>query len=439
MRSRRGLAALVAAIAVMIGLPPLPAHADGAPVVRAAWSTREDPDTLRISATAASGIAGFRANIVARQTGDVVASIGAFTLESGTAQDGIWATAQPVRLPELGVYGIDVEATDAAGQTVQRKNAGELIYHVLTFFEGYKLDRTSVDFHHRSIAVQGRLKGRWPGTREVKPLAGETVQVGRSVLDAVQLTTGADGSFVGSLAIAEPITINALYHGEYGKFYWAQTDDTEIRVLSLPTKLSVNLNKTRLNAGEPITISGILTGKAPGHRREPLSNRSVWATVCWEENSCQFLDASADTDANGWYELTLIPYRSGYVKVGHGSDDPFVSSAGARSRQVVVLQLSEIREFWVVRRGGKVEVSGTIDFTSGFSPAVTPIQVQFSANGETGWSTVATLEVGGGQGPFSTVVSNRRGGYWRAYYAGRPDFFASSVSASQRLEGAVLS
>lgn len=52
-----------------------------------------------------------------------------FRLSSGTRRDGVWQTKEPLKLPELGTYRIDVDVTDADGERLRKESAGDLAYY----------------------------------------------------------------------------------------------------------------------------------------------------------------------------------------------------------------------------------------------------------------------------------------------------------------------
>jgi hypothetical protein len=162
----------VATAALVAAGAPAVAQAADAPTVNWANSDYDnDFGTLLVSATAPSGIATIRAHIVTWETQQEVAVTDAFTLREGTVADGVWASA-PILLDQLGTYRVHVEVTDTDGTQVRRDNAGDLFYAVATFFDGVTLNRTTVTYEKRTVTAKGTLKGRWPGSSEVKPLGG---------------------------------------------------------------------------------------------------------------------------------------------------------------------------------------------------------------------------------------------------------------------------
>ncbi len=75
-----------------------------APDVRWANSVPDDLGTLAVSISSDSAITGIRAHIVSDATHQEVAVVenDAFTLASGTPDDGVWHTKRPLDLADLG-------------------------------------------------------------------------------------------------------------------------------------------------------------------------------------------------------------------------------------------------------------------------------------------------------------------------------------------------
>ncbi|HEU4425728.1 MAG TPA: hypothetical protein VFR67_24595 [Pilimelia sp.] len=84
------------------------------------------------------------------------------------------------------------------------------------------------------------------------------------------------------------------------------------------------------------------------------------------------------------------------------------------------------------RRAGHVVAEGHVQF-EGFTPAVIPVDIQFSPTGTGRWCTVATVDSAEWDGTgyhFAAAVGHRTPGYWRASYPGVPDWFQPAVSAA---------
>jgi 5-hydroxyisourate hydrolase-like protein (transthyretin family) len=440
-RIRSAFAALVTAALILVGLPGA-VHAVDAPVVTAAHSdfaVGGDYGTLVVSAVGPSDIVSIRAHIATWVTNEEVAVSADFVLRSGTAQDGTWATAHPFLLASLGSYRVHVELTDADGTHVRQDNAGELFYGVVTSITDVTVNRTTVTYERRDVTLRGRLSGRWPGTGEIRPLEGRTVVV-YADLTFFEATTGSDGSFTGTVRITrEDDRVYAQYPVGSEPFFQSSISDfVPIAIRPRPTRFAVAVAPSTLDVGESVTVTGQLTWRTPAGWA-PIPNVGMGVLFCISADNCPTSVDYPTTDADGRFSVTSQPFQTGQYQVGFsavdnvtGNVDPFVAIAIKRSRTVVVFQPSEFSDFSAERdAGGDVLIKGHIQFTGNYTPAPVPVQIQFSRTGADGWRTVATVEAqwdGTGYG-FPTTVAGRRAGYWRAFYAGTPQFFASAVSS----------
>lgn len=105
-------------------IPAGAAQAAQPPSVPYAGSTQGDLGTLEIYVWAEAGVTSIRAQLFRQDTGERVATVTDFVLHEGTETAGLWRTPQPLQLGEMDVYGIAVEATDAAAGSVVRPPHG---------------------------------------------------------------------------------------------------------------------------------------------------------------------------------------------------------------------------------------------------------------------------------------------------------------------------
>jgi len=421
---RRSLAAAVSAVA-LVAVPTV-AHADTGPAVEWANSVSEDLGTLQVGAHADAGIASLRAYIVSYATGQDVAVVDDLALYSGTANEGVWRTPQPLKLPEYRGYRIDVEATDAAGGHADRRQVGDLAYVVHTELT-LTVPTTKVTYARRSVRASGVLTGRWPDTREVKPLVGEKIELS-NVWGGWQadIPAAPDGSY----AVTVPIDSNAFADGianveatflAHDQYTRGGTVSLQITADPARTKLTAQANPRRVDRGTAVVLSGQLLWRSPDQGWQPLPNAPVRAYYCVTGDYCPTDVGAATTDAAGRFELPDTPRTTGHYEIGYGSHDVFVANA-VGSADMVVYQPVEFSDFTVARdTAGVVTASGHVRFGSADQSTV-PVDIQFRARGTTEWKTVATVPNaqwdGTGGHFFSANVTGRPVGAWRAFYAG---------------------
>ncbi|MEU7943126.1 hypothetical protein AB0C50_00420 [Micromonospora taraxaci] len=412
-RFRFAAALAVAAATAIVGLPA-PAHADEVPVVTYARSDyNANMGILLVSITSPSDVTSVRAHIRDYNTRAEVAVEENFYLQSGTKRDGTWRSSA-ITIDKLGYYRVDMEVTDAAGHHVTQVDAGDLDYSVVTFFENVTLNRTAVTYENRTVTLRGWLKGRWPGSGEIRPLARFPMSV-TSDFSWNPVTTRADGSFVGTATISyenEMAWADYTYDNDHLHYGSSRSGETAITINKRPMRLTIAADRARILQGESVTVSGQLTWRTPeGWMPVPGANVGV-----------------ATTDAEGRYTATVSPYQTGPIGVGYSMHDDFVSDATA-STNITVLQPAAFTDFSAVRENATtVALSGQMEFNGGRSPGTAPLKVQFSQTGEDGtWSTPATIEADGSY-RFAAAIFKRAAGYWRVVYPGTSTSFQSATS-----------
>lgn len=429
-RSRFAVAIAVAAATAIVGLPAT-AHADEIPVVTSAHSDYDlDRGTLLVSITSPSDVTDVRAHIREYNTGAEVAVQEDFYLQSGTERDGVWRS-NPIVLDKLGYYRVDVEVTDEAGHHVTQTDAGDLDYSVVTFFDNVTLNRTTVTYENRNVTVRGWLKGRWPGSGEIRSLGRFPMSVNAGFSwDAV--TTRADGSFTGTVTIGrKDVMVYASYSYDNDHLFHgsSRSAETPIAITKRPMRITIEADQSKILKDENVTVSGRLTWRTP-EGWVPVPGVEPGVSLCMSADYCRTYLGSATTDADGRYSLTTSPYESGRLQVGYSMNDEFVSAAIA-STNISVLQPAAFRSFSAVRENATtVALSGEMEFNGGLSPGTVPLKVQFSATGVEGtWGTQATIYAGASY-DFATSIYRKTAGFWRVVYPGTSTDFQSATSTS---------
>jgi len=424
------IAMSLAAVLLATVLSPAAARAAALPVINWAFSVNDDLGRLQTSISAEAGVASITAHVVSYATQQEVASTSAFTLREGTAQDGVWVTTDRFQIAQLGGYRVDMEVTDQDGQHITSPYAGELNYAVATFIDRARARPATVTYTDRDVTVSGRLRGRWPADGAVRSIGGFPMYASGPPFAYGETVTAADGTFSVVLHIEEAGFVMAAtgYDPQFSAYLSTQTEELPVRIKPAATKVTAKVSKQKVLAGESVTLSGQITWKSPDGWL-PLAGAQFGVLHCWTESDCSSI-AYPTTDAAGRYSLTVTPYRTGWYQVGVHPDDPF-KALGSAKADITVLQLTSIPDFTAQRDGdGDVVTAGHLRFDR-FTPGQPPVQIQYSANGHTGWQTVATVPAGGWDGsggyPFTATIPAGAAGWYRAVYAGTPDFFAAAT------------
>ncbi|MCX5385660.1 hypothetical protein [Streptomyces sp. NBC_00083] len=428
MASRRALLAYASVLAtgsLVLG-GTTAAHADSGVTgitVQEAHNDWTNNGKIVLSLTAPSAVKDVKVSLYSMETQQTVATVATFELTAGTAEKGTWKNRGRIQLPDLGSYRIDVSASDEGGDTLSAAGVGYFSYAVQTNMKDTKVDRTTVDYQHRSVTISGHLMGQWPGSGAVTPMGGLTVAV-NSYREYAEVTTAADGSFSATLPVTDQYQnrIEAAFQYDPNHVFYSQSSSKTF----------------------PITVKKTATRivETPGERKVPFKGtvNSTSATLLWNSptgwqpladktmgsNSFgDFVQRTTDAGGNALFPATQPLWSNSSIAVGWSSDDLFLADAQA-SVDIMVVQPAAFRSLSATRSdAATVEIDGTMGFEGNLTPATIPVNIQYSATGKGGWTTVATVPEAGWNGEgyaFSTTASQAGAGYWRATYTGAPQF-----------------
>ena len=123
------------------------------------WVSRDfegNTGVLLVSISAPESVRSVRADVKGRD-GQVIATTDKFWISGGDHEHGVWATAEPFQLAELGYYQVDVTVTDEAGATIKKVDAGTLFYVVVTSFDDLEVKPAAATYDQREITISGVL------------------------------------------------------------------------------------------------------------------------------------------------------------------------------------------------------------------------------------------------------------------------------------------
>jgi hypothetical protein len=416
---------LLASLAV-----PRPAYAAGNPYGYA-QSVWDDLGRIQVSATSDSAITAITAHLYKQNPTVEVAAVDDFQLISGSADNGVWQTPDTVKLSELGEYDILLDLTDADGDR-GTSFSDTFRYLIAPVFDPLTVDPTTVDIDHRTSAVSGRLLGRWPDTRELKPLGGKPVILSTGSADDAHLVTDGEGRFSAVAEILGPSLISASYYQRPEDLTAspAGTVPVEVTVHKATTRLSVQVDRPVINAGEQVTLSGKLEYQTAAGW-QPYGGVFVEALFITVTGNGPSRDL-AKTSSDGTYSLTLIPPISGSWRIEYdGRLDPYHGDTYATA-SVQVIQPVTIGDFSASRKGRQVAVRGRLQIPAWETPLSMDLDIEYSLTGQGGWAKVASLTAATTDGTFAGNVSAARMGYWRARYPGDGRDFPAAVSGTVR-------
>jgi hypothetical protein len=437
MRTARLITAVLAALTVIVF--PAAAQAAAGPEIEYAYSEFEgNTGVLLVGIRSADGVSEVQAD-VKDDTGTVIASTSSFWHYRGEGEYTVWATQEPFILPQMGYYPVDVRVTDTNGVTTAEKNAGTLSYVVATYIDSVTVKPATATYEKRTVTVTGVLKGRQPGTMELRRVPGAHIELMNT--EWQDTTTGPDGTFTAQIPIGESgrrIFVNFPYDPALPYHTPSSYDTPDVMIKPRATRVTSAVTAKRVKAGESITVSGTASWKTP-EGWAPVSEGRINVSACNAQDICKPFDVVPVT-ADGTYTLTVTPFesttlRSYYIPpyVAGGRTDPYVATS-QRDVQISVLQESSIPRFTASRESsGTVHLHGSVEFPGGhFTPVEIPVEFQFSETGTGDWLTIGDDDQsywdGEGGYEFEGRLAEPRSGWWRAHYPGDPAGFQASTS-----------
>ncbi|WP_051450958.1 hypothetical protein [Actinospica robiniae] len=411
------------------------AHATTGISVLFAVTDSSNNGKLDVSLSAPSDVTSLQVSLFSETTQQTVATVTNFKLVSGTAMDGVWQPKTRIQLPALDTYRIDVSAIDADGDTLSTTGSGYFDYDVQTNLDDATVDRTTVDYQDRSVTMSGHLMGKWPATGDVTPLADEEVDVS-SYSQYGSAITAADGSWSVTIPFTSEYQSSIQAEFAYDSGYVSSDPNSRFYDSSLSRSIGVKIKQTATKL--------FLT---PSARSVPFQGAvsSTSATLLWDSPSGwaplvgktlgsnsfgSFLQETTDANGNAVFPATPALWNDATISAGWDSDDVFLADAQASSA-ITVVQPSTFVSFTPTRTDAStVTATGDLGFSFD-TPGTIPVDIQFSATGKGGWTTVATVPNAWFDGPgygFSITIPSSTAGFWRATFSGGKQFESATSS-----------
>jgi hypothetical protein len=408
------------------------------PEIQYAYSEFEgNTGVLLVGIQSADGVSEIQAD-VKNEAGEIIASTSSFWHYSGEGENAVWATREPFILPQMGYYPVDVSVTDTNGVTTTEKNAGTLSYVVMTSIDSVTVKPATATYERRTVTVTGVLKGRLPGTMEMRRVPGADIEL--FAAQWYSATTGPDGKFTAEVPIAQSgdrIFVNFPQDNAMPYYMSSSFDTPTVLIKPRATKVTSTVTARRVKAGGSITVSGTVSWKTP-EAWVPVDAGHVNVSSCNAQDNCNSFDF-VPVAADGTYTLTLTPsatttLRSYYVPpdLPDGRTDPYVAMS-QHDVPIVVLQESAIPRFTASREeSGAVYLHGSVEFPGQLTPGQIPVEFQFSETGTGDWLAIGDDDQsywdGEGGYEFEGRLTEPRSGWWRARYPGDPSDFQAAIS-----------
>ncbi|MGW1025480.1 hypothetical protein ACWD4J_17545 [Streptomyces sp. NPDC002577] len=415
-----------ASVAAGLLLGPAPAaHAAVAPEL--VWAGGDGPASglVTLSAQSDSAITSITAHLYAPDApegAEETARVSDFTLTSGTDKQGVWKATSPLRLADLGTYRVVVDLTDADGDTSTTEGSYGFPYVLSANLTDFQVTPENPDYEHQVVSVSGHYTITDPRTGETTPADGQ-VDVSTSNLGEVKTApTDADGQFA----------VSYTHTDEYGGVVspWLRLTTPEpmyqygdsVYLTPVKSDTRVTLDDTELDVkeGQAATISGRAEVFADGAWK-PLTDATV--DEVW---SSDMGGAAAHpvTDSDGRFSGSLLMSRTGTVEV-RVRTGTYLGTSSPGTVKVYVARKTAISGFTVsLNKYSELTAKGSLVTGSSIpTDEYNKVQLQYSADGKTGWKTMKTVTPGNADdpktgAPFKGTFDAPYKGYYRAHFAG---------------------
>jgi hypothetical protein len=262
---------------------------------------------LEISLTASSPITSLSAGLYAAGATTPSVTITSFTPPgTGPQSSGVWTVSSPIPwgtgsgdLP-LGIYSVEVTASDQGGTTVMNVQGGNLDFLIdpsLTF----AASPSTISYGDQTVTFSGLVTGTDPDGN-TSPVQGAVVtispQFGGSGFTA---TTVSDGSYTATEEVTQTNWQASVTGGPAGLNTAANTLQlASLTITPDVVTLSAELAKSDVNYGQTDTVSGVAT-YLNGSTTQPLKNFPI------SIDGGPTVSETVTTNSAGQYTATLTP------------------------------------------------------------------------------------------------------------------------------------
>ncbi|MFF3340530.1 hypothetical protein [Streptomyces flavidovirens] len=309
----------------------------------------------------------------------------------------------PVTLPEMGVYTMDVVVREGLPDERVDRDNGEFNYGLYPQLTA-TTERPWISYDNHRFDVSGTLVATDPNTREVKPFVGASVHY-RGPISGNQGEYPVDeaGRFRVPVAFSE-YSNDTLLDFSFGSAH--KTLQLPFRQQELKLKLDTPVSAVTAPYGSDVPVRGKVARVADDGTEKPLAGANV--TVG--------LQAAAPTRDDGTFAGLLAVMRAGTVDVAVDHSRWFKNPPPHSLRVSSAPKTNTFSPLTAsVDKYRKVTFTGKLGVTEGSYPAGTTakISIQHSTDGRS-WSSVGSFTARYGT-TFTQSPSKKgtAGSYWR--------------------------
>ncbi|MGW3665504.1 hypothetical protein [Streptomyces sp. NPDC005141] len=429
---RQSLVLGCASVAAGLLLGPVPAaHAAAAPVLWSAGSgDLPSSGLVVVSAGSDSAITSITAHLYAPGAAEGAAEaarVTDFTRTSGSDRDGIWKTATPLRLADLGGYRLVVDLTDADGDTSTTRSVYDYSYSLTAALSDFEVTPDHPDYAHQRVSVSGKYTITDPRTGDTTPADGQVDVSTANSGETKTADTDAEGRFATTYTQTEAYgSVSSWLRLSPSVPMYQNGPNVTVSPVRSDTRITLDSTDLSVKEGVPVKVSG-LAEVLVGGAWKPLAGTTV--TEMWSSD----MGAAASrpvTGADGRFTGELKMPQTGKVDVSVQSGT-YLNTSPERYVTVHVARKTSISDFTVsLNKYAELTARGYLH-TGSSTPgdADNHVRLQYSADGKTGWTTVKTVTPSHGDPEtgslFKGTFDAPAKGYYRAYFAGTANWQAS--------------
>ncbi|MET8097530.1 hypothetical protein ABZV29_13785 [Streptomyces sp. NPDC005236] len=439
---KRSLALACASVAAGLLLGPVPAaHAAVAPVLYGVGSGDHPGDGLVwLSASSDTAITSITAHLYAPGSAadaPEITQVSDFTPDSSTSFANMWRTTTPLRLADLGAYRVVVDLTDADGDTTTAQSTYGYEYELEANLTDLRATPQHPDYAHQDVTVTGGFTVTDPRTGRTTPAANTRVDLEISGDPDATARTDADGRFTYTYHVnsASSDTVNAWLRPDEPWYQSRANESVEVRAVQSNTRVTLNAADLDVRAGQAATVSGTAEVYVGGAWK-PLAGATV--DEIWSDEFGGVASRPV-TGADGRFSGQLTLPKSGSVEVQVRSGT-FLNWSPSQQVKVYVASKTSLTGFTAtLDKYAGLTAKGRLHTGSSVpAGADNKVELQYSADGKTGWKTMKTVTPGSSDpesgASFKGTFDAPYKGYYRAHFKGSRNWqesYSSVVHATR--------
>lgn len=343
-----------------------------------------------------------------KETGARVATVDKFRVEYLEDDYGFYAYSDPIKLDKLGLYAIEVETPDRIAQ------CGDFDYRLRSDFSG--VTSTPVSLDNLTSTFSTDITTFDPRTGQTSPLRNTKVRV-EGPHGIVESATDDAGHF------SAPVTYRGTETETETKAFVVLPATAEMdaeqrsvtpSVVRQPASIELDANSLEFDVrySEVLKITGRATRTAADGTVKPVPAGTRMRTGLNQPV----------TGADGRFERTVRAIKDGWINTTWvtAANYPWLEYASGLTR-LDVDDATSFGDFKAsIDAAKRVTVTGKLGRVPSTGHDSAKVEIQYSADGRTGWTTRKTIAAQF-HSEFQGTLSGPADGYWRLRFAGDTD------------------